>query len=287
MENKRCCTCKETKNIKNFYKNKSMKDGYGPQCKQCKKDEYLKRTEGKFNYRVFDQSELLKNNLKRCSKCESIKSTNDFLYDAKNKNHFLSSWCKDCLYSANEKRRREKGQKSIISRTELDDKLLELELKRCSLCREIKDLKDFVKSKKGYGGYGSHCKECRLELDRTKYKDKKIKNTRKWRKNNPKWKEQHRLHQAKRNGLIKESRSNLSKEFIENIYNTEHCYYCNKFIDPDKRTLEHKNPLSRGGLHVESNIVMACLSCNCSKRDKTEEEYLEWKKQRSWLIQSM
>lgn len=53
----------------------------------------------------------------------------------------------------------------------------------------------------------------------------------------------------------------------------EKCYYCNEIIPRELRTIEHKIPLSRGGIHSHWNVVMACLSCNCSKREKTEEEY--------------
>lgn len=32
---KRCCTCKETKPLDEFYRNKSTKDGYQSSCKPC------------------------------------------------------------------------------------------------------------------------------------------------------------------------------------------------------------------------------------------------------------
>ena len=43
------------------------------------------------------------------------------------------------------------------------------------------------------------------------------------------------------------------------------------------RTLEHKQPLNKGGLHSSTNIVMACLQCNCTKRDMTEEQFKNYK----------
>lgn len=40
---KRCSTCKEILDISNFYKNKSTKDGFHKQCKNCIKKEYKLR----------------------------------------------------------------------------------------------------------------------------------------------------------------------------------------------------------------------------------------------------
>jgi 5-methylcytosine-specific restriction endonuclease McrA len=43
------------------------------------------------------------------------------------------------------------------------------------------------------------------------------------------------------------------------------CVYC---FERRPLTLEHVEPLSRGGAHDLSNAVMACMSCNASKRAK-------------------
>lgn len=44
----------------------------------------------------------------------------------------------------------------------------------------------------------------------------------------------------------------------------DRCYYCSK---KSKLTLDHFEPLSKGGAHCVSNFVFACLSCNSRKRD--------------------
>ncbi len=44
------------------------------------------------------------------------------------------------------------------------------------------------------------------------------------------------------------------------------CYWCRRKMK--KPTRDHVIPLSKGGLHTASNIVAACLSCNCRKRDR-------------------
>lgn len=48
------------------------------------------------------------------------------------------------------------------------------------------------------------------------------------------------------------------------------CYYCRKRA---KLTIEHIIPLSKGGEHSASNIVMACGACNFSKGAKDAQEF--------------
>jgi 5-methylcytosine-specific restriction endonuclease McrA len=55
------------------------------------------------------------------------------------------------------------------------------------------------------------------------------------------------------------------------------CAYCG---NTEKLTIDHYVPLSRGGMHASSNIVPACLSCNCSKGAKDAEA---WYKTRNYF----
>ena len=44
------------------------------------------------------------------------------------------------------------------------------------------------------------------------------------------------------------------------------CWYCG--VDkPD--TVDHVKPIAKGGGHELDNLVLACRSCNCSKKDGT------------------
>lgn len=45
------------------------------------------------------------------------------------------------------------------------------------------------------------------------------------------------------------------------------CYWCHKPCEK-KYHVDHYEPLSRGGKHVVSNLVIACPSCNCRKSAK-------------------
>ena len=50
------------------------------------------------------------------------------------------------------------------------------------------------------------------------------------------------------------------------------CRYCNDENGPFH--IDHVFPVSKGGLDVIDNLVVACVPCNLSKSDKTLEEWL-------------
>lgn len=54
------------------------------------------------------------------------------------------------------------------------------------------------------------------------------------------------------------------------------CYYCGCTVAESKRTVDHKTPVSRGGLTKQDNLVMSCQKCNNEKDFLTEEEYKEY-----------
>lgn len=80
----------------------------------------------------------------------------------------------------------------------------------------------------------------------------------------------------KRQKYIKRAIGEISQEAILKIEEKNHCYYCGELCNDDK-TIDHKHPVSRGGTNDIDNLVVACRSCNCSKNDKTEEEYRMWR----------
>lgn len=59
-------------------------------------------------------------------------------------------------------------------------------------------------------------------------------------------------------------------------YGTLTCYLCHKPIEFGKDTIDHKNPISRGGRNVYDNIEISCFRCNCRKINKTVSEYFEY-----------
>ena len=47
------------------------------------------------------------------------------------------------------------------------------------------------------------------------------------------------------------------------------CYLCGNSFDSKDLTMEHLTPLSRGGLSIKNNLVVACKGCNTKKKHQT------------------
>jgi 5-methylcytosine-specific restriction endonuclease McrA len=56
------------------------------------------------------------------------------------------------------------------------------------------------------------------------------------------------------------------------------CYLCKKRVPISRAHIDHKIPVSRGGMNTISNLELACAYCNRSKKNKTHSEYLKWKR---------
>lgn len=52
------------------------------------------------------------------------------------------------------------------------------------------------------------------------------------------------------------------------------CRYCGKDTPLKERTIDHMQPLSRGGCHSVMNLALACKECNQRKGNKTLIEFI-------------
>jgi 5-methylcytosine-specific restriction endonuclease McrA len=68
----------------------------------------------------------------------------------------------------------------------------------------------------------------------------------------------HRVHEPSRRNILLRDR--------------HQCMYCAVRHRPDKLTLDHVIPKSRGGLKTWGNLVACCEKCNRFKADRTPEE---------------
>lgn len=50
------------------------------------------------------------------------------------------------------------------------------------------------------------------------------------------------------------------------------CQYCGRRFAKHELTIDHVIPRSRGGIDAWENLVLACLSCNTRKKNRTPEE---------------
>lgn len=51
------------------------------------------------------------------------------------------------------------------------------------------------------------------------------------------------------------------------------CAYCGQVWSESDLTIDHVNPVSRGGVHRWENALTACRGCNQAKADRTPEEW--------------
>lgn len=254
---KQCSKCKVRKNISEFHKTKYQKDGYKTECKQCRKT-YAKQKRIEAGGKNHPDRRSETETLKLCTKCQTLKSRVSFE---------KSSWCKEC---------RREYNRQYFGANEKFIPIVTNSQKQCCMCKELKDFLQYSPSKRGRLGLSSYCKPCasKKQLEFYTKEQRRIK-TQKYRDNNREWwRSLHRINQFNRRENIKlASDGTITPQFIEEVYNSEFCHYCNESTPKKFRTLEHKQPLKKGGKHSTNNIVMACLSCNCSKGKMTEQEF--------------
>lgn len=124
--------------------------------------------------------------------------------------------------------------------------------KKCLGCTEIKPQLAFHSASRSLDGLMARCKSC------------------------------HKVQQHKRRAQMKAVGGSFTrKQFREKwTYWGHRCFYCGRDITEDEATVEHRQPISRGGSNWIANIVAACYDCNAKKNKKTESEYRSWLKVR-------
>lgn len=207
------------------------------------------------------------NNIKRvCSKCNVPRDISMF---QKQKNK-PSGQCRICKTDAMKIYRAKQG---IIARrfSKIDN-----ECKLCMFCDLMKPFDEFSSSKRGLGGISSYCKGCFNVLFHPR-REKFSEYAKRYReKHRERYLSNHRICQFKRKSNIKVSDDGTATDiFLKNLYATERCAYCEAYVPDELRTIDHIIPLIKGGKHSSVNMVMACRSCNSSKRDLTSKEFIE------------
>lgn len=54
------------------------------------------------------------------------------------------------------------------------------------------------------------------------------------------------------------------------------CFYCKRDITLKNATIDHIIPVSKGGVGLQFNKVMACTWCNCRKADLNADIFMKW-----------
>jgi 5-methylcytosine-specific restriction endonuclease McrA len=75
---------------------------------------------------------------------------------------------------------------------------------------------------------------------------------------------------------------------LMNLYNSNKaCLYCGHSLTPAKTHIDHLIALNCGGYNVIDNMVISCISCNCSKKDESIYSFiLRLSKKRKAIVQS-
>lgn len=77
-------------------------------------------------------------------------------------------------------------------------------------------------------------------------------------------------------------------KIIENVKANNHlCFYCGRQLNKEERTVDHVQPLARGGKTEEENLVVCCEKCNMEKRDMTIMEYKQYLDKKNEFIEEL
>lgn len=154
-----CPTCGVEKEIDQFHKSRSTKDGLNWQCKSCHKTRMRAQVER------IAQSEKVIPNEKHCTGCGETKpsaafSRNRVMLDG------LSNWCRDCD---------QRKSHALVERNKARSFISAPETKLCGRCGEEKPSSEFCVSRTRLMGVDSTCRKCRGLLDaglKVKYRRK-------------------------------------------------------------------------------------------------------------------
>lgn len=173
--------------------------------------------------------------------------------------------------------------------------LLQHFTKKCTNCNTTKNFDDFCKHKNTKDGLQQICKYCQKEYRvlnkhiaveyskqyRTSNKEYLLYKKKEYRQNNKDIiKDSGKKYRStaigraskinnnhKRRSLTKQG--DVTKEQILHIQqNTKVCYWCKCSLKNIDIHIDHYVPLSKGGHHTISNLVVTCNKCNMSKHTK-------------------
>jgi len=195
----------------------------------------------------------------QCKKCDKE-------YRIKNKD-VIKGYKEKCKESIKEYRVKNKEATSIYKKQYSIDNRQKIS-KRMKIYRQVKK-KELAIYAKEY---------------RDNHKEELVETARKWREknksniaiNSKKYQKENKIKlnivYQKRRSRKKQLPATLTETQWINIkqHFNDSCAYCGKKIVLEQ---EHVIPLSKGGEYTNNNIIPACKSCNCSKGNKTYEEW--------------
>lgn len=200
---------------------------------------------------------------KTCTRCGKTKpATAEFFPLAKRYAGGLSTWCRACFREYNRTHKRPNPEK----RAEYNRKYLrayfadpvnkEKKAEYDRAYREVNKEKINERIAKWHAKNPHKAKEYRIRLTPNRDARRAIK---------------YRYLARKRNAQGSHSTADIKRQYEAQ---KGRCYYCQAKVG-DNYHVDHVIPLSRGGSNGPENIVVACVSCNTSKRDKLPHEWVQ------------
>lgn len=252
-ETKICIKCKVEKNKNEFYKRKDN-GYYKSECSECTK--ILMK-----EYRQINKEKIRITNKKYIEK--NIEKVSEYRKDY-GKKYYIEN--KELLLEKN-KEKYIKDKENILARNKQYriDNFERISIKAKEYREENRDYLLYLQRE-----YYKNNKEKRKEyLEKNK---EKIKNYRKQYSQTDTYKASLKNSKYKRRALEKNG-DVTSAQICELQKNAKTCYWCNTSLKNKKINIDHYVPLSKGGLHSISNLVVSCRKCNLTKNAKDPYQF--------------
>lgn len=180
-------------------------------------------------------------------------------------------------------------------------------LRICKMCGVAKPDSDYHKDRVSPDGLRAQCKPCRNGYMQSYYEDnldERKSASRAWREKNIEYARSYdsfryerdrdkRIELATKQSHIRRARLSkvetdpgLTRSALRKR-DGDKCYYCHRVMDFSRAvgrkfhdlhaTIEHLEPISRGGSHTFDNCVLACRSCNLTKHAGGIEEFVGYR----------
>lgn len=229
------------------------------------------------------------NEIKICIKCNIEKNINEFSF-RKDTNKYRNE-CKDCIRKQHKeywnieenKIRKLLYMKEYIKKEEYKKARREYQKKFNKTEKRKEYMKIYRKSEKMKNYLKIYSKQYRKTYCKKNTFIEKIKQYNE--KNKEHLKEYAKNYRQSQRGIILRNNSHqkrrtikkqgdVTSEQILNIHEkTKKCYWCGVNLKNVKTHIDHYEPLSKGGKHTISNLVVSCDKCNMKKHDKDPLEF--------------
>lgn len=265
--NYKCTKCGLEKCEGDFPFAKERRHSWCRSCHKVAKEEYRRKfREANPRKKRIAEDILTDDGCAGCSKCGEKLPLNHFQF-RKGK---PSGQCRLCK-TASEKARRERIGIPVKKLS-----VIEKGKKLCMCCGEMKVIDDFSPSERGLGGVAAYCKPCFSREYGSNREEGRLA-TAAYRARHPeRHKAAHRVRMFEYRTRKKVTADgSVTDALLKALYGQENCHYCGEATAKDKRTIDHRIALANEGTHTAGNLVMACWTCNSSKRDMSEEDFIK------------